>query len=93
MGCVSGVFPPHRKYLRYMFENQLYEFTALPSGLSSAPRFLTKIAVTPRCISINEISTHVRIKASLCIYCHNRIDLVSAHGPRVFVYICRCSVA
>ena len=37
------VFPPQRKYLRFMFENQLYEFTALPNGLSSAPRFFTKI--------------------------------------------------
>ena len=38
-----SVFYPHRKYLRFMFEGQLYEFTCLPNGLSSAPRFFTKI--------------------------------------------------
>lgn len=38
-----SVFPPHRKYLRFMFEGKLYEFTCLPNGLSSAPRFFTKI--------------------------------------------------
>ena len=35
--------PPHRKFLRFTFENQLYEFTCLPNGLSPAPRFFTKI--------------------------------------------------
>ena len=38
-----SVFYPHRKYLRFMFEGQLYEFTCLPNELSSAPRFFTKI--------------------------------------------------
>ena len=38
-----SVFPPHTKYLRFIFENQLHKFTALPNGLSSAPRFFTKI--------------------------------------------------
>lgn len=38
-----SVFPPHRKYLRFFFEGILYEFTCLPNGLSSAPRFFTKI--------------------------------------------------
>ena len=38
-----SVFPPHRKYLRFNFEGKLYEFTCLPNGLTSAPRFFTKI--------------------------------------------------
>ena len=37
------IFPPHRKYLRFVFADQLYEFTCLPNGLTSAPRFFTKI--------------------------------------------------
>ena len=37
------IFPPHRKYLRFKFQGQLYEFTCLPNGLTSAPRFFTKI--------------------------------------------------
>ena len=38
-----SVFQPHRKYLRFKFEGTLYEYTCLPNGLSSAPRFFTKI--------------------------------------------------
>nr|XP_046491856.1 uncharacterized protein LOC124223672 [Neodiprion pinetum] len=32
-----------RKFLRFSFEGQLYEFTCLPFGLSSAPRVFTKV--------------------------------------------------
>ena len=38
-----SIFPPHRKYLRFMFEGDLYEFTCLPNGLSSGPRVFTKL--------------------------------------------------
>ena len=40
-----SVFPPHRKCLRFVFEGQLYEFTCLPNGLTSAPRFFMKIMI------------------------------------------------
>lgn len=33
----------HRKFLRFVWEDQLYEFQCLPFGLSSAPRTFTKI--------------------------------------------------
>ena len=33
----------HRKYLRYVWDGKLYEFTCLPFGLSSGPRLFTKI--------------------------------------------------
>ena len=33
----------HRKYLRFSFLNELYEFTVLPFGLSCAPYVFTKI--------------------------------------------------
>lgn len=33
----------HRKYLRFIFDGQLYQFLALPFGLSSAPRVFTKL--------------------------------------------------
>ena len=33
----------HRKWLRFTFRGQLYEFTCLPNGLSSGPRLFTKI--------------------------------------------------
>ena len=32
-----------RKYLRFIWNNQLYQFTCLPNGLSSAPRLYTKL--------------------------------------------------
>ena len=33
----------HRKFLRFVFENQLYEYTCLPFGLCTAPYVFTKI--------------------------------------------------
>ena len=33
----------HRKYLRFIWHNQRYQFKALPNGLSTAPRLFTKI--------------------------------------------------
>lgn len=33
----------HRKYLRFIWANQAYEFQCLPFGLSTAPRAFTKI--------------------------------------------------
>ena len=33
----------HRKYLRFRWKNQIYEFQCLPFGLSSAPRTFTKM--------------------------------------------------
>ena len=36
-----------RKYLRFKWEDQFYEFTRLPNGLSCAPRQFTKILKPP----------------------------------------------
>ena len=33
----------NRKYLRFTWNNQLFQFTCLPNGLSSAPRIFTKL--------------------------------------------------
>jgi hypothetical protein len=32
-----------RKFLKFVFDDQLYQFTALPNGLSPGPRYFTKI--------------------------------------------------
>jgi hypothetical protein len=37
----------HRKYLRFEFDDVLYQFTCLPNGLSSGPRVFTKILKVP----------------------------------------------
>ena len=34
--------PSHRKYLRFVYQNRVYEFQCLPFGLSSAPGAFTK---------------------------------------------------
>ena len=33
----------HRKYLRFIWKNQFFQFTCLPNGLSSAPRIFIKL--------------------------------------------------
>ena len=38
-----SVNPSHRKYLRFIWKNVLYQFTCLPNGLSSCPRKFTKL--------------------------------------------------
>ena len=42
-----GVNPSHRKYLRSIWKNVLYQFTCLPNGLSSCPRKFTKLLKPP----------------------------------------------
>ncbi|KAJ8333524.1 hypothetical protein SKAU_G00415320 [Synaphobranchus kaupii] len=37
-----SIYPSHRKYLRFAFQNVAYEFTAMPFGLSLAPRVFSK---------------------------------------------------
>jgi hypothetical protein len=45
-----AIQPFHRKYLRFEFEGQLWEFTAMPNGLSSGPRVFTKLLKVPLAI-------------------------------------------
>ncbi|CAB4013926.1 Hypothetical predicted protein, partial [Paramuricea clavata] len=37
------VCPNHRKYLKFSWRGQLYQYSCLPNGLASAPRIFTKI--------------------------------------------------
>jgi hypothetical protein len=36
------VCPNHRKYLKFSWRGQLYQYTCLPNGLASAPHILQK---------------------------------------------------
>lgn len=38
-----NIHPSYRKYLRFMFNEQLYQYTCLPNGLSSAPYIFTRL--------------------------------------------------
>jgi len=33
----------HRKYLQFFWRNRLFQYTCLPNGLASAPRYFTKL--------------------------------------------------
>ena len=41
--CCVLVHPNHRKYLRFWWEDTLYQYRSLPFGLSSSPRVFTKL--------------------------------------------------
>ncbi|XP_047205469.1 uncharacterized protein LOC124857922 [Girardinichthys multiradiatus] len=44
------IYPPHRKYLRFAFQGEIYEYLVLPFGLSLSPRVFvkcTEAAITP----------------------------------------------
>ncbi len=38
-----AVHSEHQKYLKFIFDGTLYQYTCLPNGLSSAPRLFTKL--------------------------------------------------
>jgi hypothetical protein len=38
-----GLFPDHRKYVRFFWKNSIYEYSCLLFGLCSAPRVFTKL--------------------------------------------------
>ncbi|XP_056307255.1 uncharacterized protein LOC130219008 [Danio aesculapii] len=37
-----SIYPAHRKYLRFSFQNEVFEFVTLPFGLSLAPRVFSR---------------------------------------------------
>ncbi|KAM4038352.1 uncharacterized protein ACNLHF_016660 [Anomaloglossus baeobatrachus] len=40
------IFPAHQRFLRFVVQEQHFQFTALPFGLSTAPRVFTKVMAT-----------------------------------------------
>ena len=53
----------HRRYLRFCFNGQCYQYRALPFGLSTAPRLFTKV--------VQVIAGHLRQES---IHCHQYLD-------------------
>ena len=41
--CTVAVTEEHQKYLKFVFDGQLYQYTCLPNGLCSAPVIFTKL--------------------------------------------------
>ena len=73
----------HRKYLRFCFQGQVYQYRALPMGLTSSPRVFTRIIV---CIKV------VLHKSSVAI--HQYLDdwLTHALDSTTVDYHTRCLV-
>ena len=44
------ISPEHQKYLKFEWNDQLFQFTRMPNGLSSAPRVFTKVV---KCLFAN----------------------------------------
>ena len=40
-----GLHEDSRKYVRFMIDNKIYQFTSLPMGLTSSPRIFTKLTL------------------------------------------------
>lgn len=60
----------HRKFLRFVFENQLYQFNCLPFGLSIAPYIFTKI--------MKPILMKLRTEGIICICYLDDILIISS---------------
>ena len=41
------IWPPHQKFLRFEWKNEMWNFQCLPFGLARAPRTFTKILLKP----------------------------------------------
>ena len=55
------VRPEDRKWLQFMWKNQVFQFTCLPQGLSSAPRIFTKL--------LKPVFSHLR-KLGIAVSCY-----------------------
>ena len=56
----------HRKFLRFQWQNKLYEFTCLPFGLACAPRVFTKV-MKPLVASLRSLGFIVNEKKSIFV--------------------------
>lgn len=67
------VTPSQRKWLRFLWNNEHYQFTSLPQGLSSAPRLFTKL--------LKPVFTHLR-KLGILVSCYldDCIFIASSQG-------------
>jgi hypothetical protein len=44
------IHPDYQKYLRFCYNNKIYQYTAYPNGLSSCPRHFTKLMKPVLCV-------------------------------------------
>ena len=82
----------HRKYLRFLWWGQLYQFTCLPNGLSCCPRKFVKLMKPPMTalqrlghIASNYIDDLILQGRTYTDCVHNVIDTVSQLDPLGFV--------
>jgi hypothetical protein len=53
------IAPESRKFLRFKFDGELYEFTCLPNGLRPAPRLFTKLVKVPLATLRKDYGIHI----------------------------------
>ena len=82
----------HRKYLRFLWGGELYQFTCLPNGLSCCPRKFTELMKPPMTalhksdhISTNYIDDLILQGRTYTDCVHNVIDTVSQLEPLGFI--------
>ena len=60
------VRPEHRKWLRFIWDSDHYQFTSLPQGLSSAPRLFTEL-LKPALTHLRKVGMLVSFYIADCI--------------------------
>ena len=80
----------HRKYLHFIWKNQLFQFTCLPNGLSSAPRIFTKLMKpaysTLRCKGFENVGYIDDTYSAAQIYPNQNIRVIRVSPIRVYAY-------
>lgn len=65
------VKPEDRKWLQFMWKNQVFRFTCLPQGLTLAPRIFTKL-MKPALSHLRKLN--ISVTCYLDDYCHCRVS-------------------
>ena len=74
-----AVAQEHRKYLRFTWEDETFQFTCLPFGLSSAPRVFTKL--------LRPVMAHIRRQGLRSVIYLDDLLLMSHHKDHLITKV------